>query len=85
MMDKVQTLIRLRGALLNGLTSPELQSLGVGQVIGGNNANFVMVRIRRYSFAGHTFPALIACFIYLGADIVASDRRTRQRPRPEHL
>ncbi|EIN08930.1 histidinol-phosphate aminotransferase [Punctularia strigosozonata HHB-11173 SS5] len=45
MREKVGTLVRLRGVLLEALAAPELRALGVGSAIGGNDANFVMVPI----------------------------------------
>ncbi|KAI8986641.1 histidinol-phosphate aminotransferase [Trametes punicea] len=43
MKDKVSRLVKSRGDLLRGLA--ELVPLGLGSVIGGNDANFVMVPV----------------------------------------
>ncbi|KAH8921357.1 hypothetical protein BT69DRAFT_1264548 [Atractiella rhizophila] len=39
------SLIRSRTSLISNLQSPNFQSLGIGKVIGGNDANFVLVQV----------------------------------------
>ncbi|RPD56929.1 histidinol-phosphate aminotransferase [Lentinus tigrinus ALCF2SS1-7] len=50
MKRKVSTLVKERGLLLKGLE--ELRPLGLGAVIGGNDANFVVVPILEKSGSG---------------------------------
>ncbi|KAJ8482874.1 hypothetical protein ONZ51_g5088 [Trametes cubensis] len=50
MKAKVSTLIKSRGDLLRGLA--ELAPLGLGSVIGGNDANFVMVPVLEKNGSG---------------------------------
>ncbi|KAI0336662.1 histidinol-phosphate aminotransferase [Cubamyces sp. BRFM 1775] len=50
MKQKVSTLIKSRGDLLRGLA--ELAPLGLGSVIGGNDANFVMVPVLEKNGSG---------------------------------
>ncbi|KAH9887256.1 histidinol-phosphate aminotransferase [Cubamyces lactineus] len=50
MKEKVSTLIKSRGDLLRGLA--ELAPLGLGSVIGGNDANFVMVPVLEKNGSG---------------------------------
>ncbi|TFK49348.1 histidinol-phosphate aminotransferase [Heliocybe sulcata] len=45
MQDKVSTLVSSRKHLLSALQSNPLCELGLGKVIGGNDANFVMVPV----------------------------------------
>lgn len=45
MRAKVDTLVSSRQTLLSALQSPALKKLGLGEVIGGNDANFVVVRV----------------------------------------
>ncbi|OSD02694.1 histidinol-phosphate aminotransferase [Trametes coccinea BRFM310] len=50
MKEKVATLVKSRGDLIRGLQ--ELQPLGLGSVIGGNDANFVMVPVLEKNGSG---------------------------------
>ncbi|KAI9062206.1 histidinol-phosphate aminotransferase [Trametes sanguinea] len=50
MKEKVAQLVKSRGALIRGLQ--ELEPLGLGSVIGGNDANFVMVPVLEKNGSG---------------------------------
>ena len=50
MKEKVSTLVKSRSVLLRGLE--ELQPLGLGAAIGGNDANFVMVPVLEKNGSG---------------------------------
>ncbi|KAL5498694.1 HIS5 [Sanghuangporus vaninii] len=45
MSQRISTLLSSRTSLLSSLHSPPLSSLGLGEAIGGNHANFIMIPV----------------------------------------